>query len=221
MNRNFILKGLLVLSMFFIVVCGYFFFKGEVQINNMKKLSQRSYQMAEKNKDIQIKSFVNLSSDEESNERPTEQQISDAIKNISKVQEQLVGTIQISAINLNLAILIGSSYNNMLYGACTTENNDIQNLETGRGNLTLSSHNTGTQNMLFTSIVNIPYGSEITVRNYEGKSFKYSVDKKYKIEADKKEEVVRENSDNILTLITCDIPYKTQYRDIVVASRVE
>ncbi|EHQ8840319.1 class A sortase, partial [Enterococcus faecalis] len=88
-------------------------------------------------------------------ERPTVEMIREAQKNFSKVKNDVLGTISIPSIDLEMPILQGDSFEKMLYGACTV----LPKQTMGKGNYTLAAHNAGVDGLMFSSLNKVSKGA--------------------------------------------------------------
>ncbi|HAP4790782.1 TPA: class A sortase, partial [Enterococcus faecalis] len=104
-------------------------------------------------------------------ERPTINTIQNAQENFNEVSDSVLGSIEIDSIQLKLPILMGDSFDNMLYGACTVLPKQIM----GKGNYALASHNAGYEGLLFTSLNKVSVGDLVKLNDREGHSFTYKV----------------------------------------------
>ena len=77
-------------------------------------------------------------------ERPSVKTIQSAQVNFNEVSDSVLGSIEIDSIQLKLPILMGDSFDNMLYGACTVLSKQMM----GKGNYALASHNAGYEGLL-------------------------------------------------------------------------
>jgi len=97
--------------------------------------------------------------------------IQNAQENFNEVSDSVLGSIEIDSIQLKLPILMGDSFDNMLYGACTV----LSKQTMGKGNYALASHNAGYEGLLFTSLNKVSVGDLVKLNDREGHSFIYKV----------------------------------------------
>ncbi|HIB1928149.1 class A sortase [Enterococcus faecium] len=116
-----------------------------------------------------------------------------------------LGTIEISSIDLNLAIFKGKPFVNienkddlMLYGAVTNK----QNQKMGKGNYVLASHIVSNSNLLFTSINHLENGDTIVLKD-SAYTYKYTVYNNFIVSNDETWILNDIKDYSILTLYTC------------------
>lgn len=149
-------------------------------------------------------------------ERPTLEEINHAQSNREGMSDQVVGEIEIPAIQLKLSILEGTTYQKMLYGATTLLANPIM----GRGNYALASHNMGVEGSMFTSIYQLKEGEDIYLKDKQGKTYHYQVISNDVVDFRNTEKLNLTRKPTI-TLITCQTVQTTDNRVIVQGELVE
>ncbi|CAC9764380.1 hypothetical protein IE044AEMC_01493 [Enterococcus faecalis] len=148
-------------------------------------------------------------------ERPTIKTIQNVQENFNEVSDSVLGSIEIDSIQLKLPILIGDSFDNMLYGACTV----LPKQTMGKGNYALASHNAGYEGLLFTSLNKVSVGDLIKVNDRSGHSFIYKVKEQRHVDMTDTT-MLNLTRKPTLTLITCDQATKTTGRIIVIAELI-
>ncbi|MDN3201698.1 class A sortase [Enterococcus faecalis] len=148
-------------------------------------------------------------------ERPTVEMIREAQKNFSKVKNDVLGTISIPSIDLEMPILQGDSFEKMLYGACTV----LQKQTMGKGNYTLAAHNAGVDGLMFSSLNKVSKGSLIMLQDRSGHVYNYKVKEQRHVDMTDTS-ILNLTRKPTLTLITCDKATKTTGRIVVIAELV-
>ncbi|EHU8854487.1 class A sortase [Enterococcus faecalis] len=148
-------------------------------------------------------------------ERPSVKTIQNAQENFNEVSDSVLGSIEIDSIQLKLPILMGDSFDNMLYGACTV----LSKQTMGKGNYALASHNAGYEGLLFTSLNKVSVGDLVKLNDREGHSFIYKVKEQKHVDMTDTT-MLNLTRKPTLTLITCDQATKTTGRIIVIAELV-
>lgn len=148
-------------------------------------------------------------------ERPTVEMIREAQKNFSKVKNDVLGTISIPSIDLEMPILQGDSFEKMLYGACTV----LPKQTMGKGNYTLAAHNAGVDGLMFSSLGNVAVGEIITLQDRSGHVYNYNVKEQRHVDMTDTS-ILNLTRKPTLTLITCDKATKTTGRIVVIAELV-
>ncbi|WP_110933006.1 class D sortase [Paenibacillus bouchesdurhonensis] len=132
-------------------------------------------------------------------------------------EEEGIGTIIIDSIDLKLPVLEGASKQNLQHAAAhMTETAPLGKI----GNAAIAAHRSRTTGRLFNRLGEVAVGDEIVVRS-KGEQFVYSV---YQISVVKPTDVsVLEgnDSDRVLTLITCEPLVNPTHRLIVHAKQAE
>jgi LPXTG-site transpeptidase (sortase) family protein len=122
----------------------------------------------------------------------------------------ITGSIVIPSLNINLAIVEGSTDENLYKGATTL----IEGKKMGQGNYSLAGHHMKDDSLFFSQLENIKKGSKIYLTDFEYIYVYESTDIK----------TVHETETDILkahpgksevTLITCDRPTATELRTVV------
>ena len=131
------------------------------------------------------------------------------------MSDSVLGSIEIDSIQLKLPILMGDSFDNMLYGACTV----LSKQTMGKGNYALASHNAGYEGLLFTSLNKVSVGDLVKLNDREGHSFIYKVKEQKHVDMTDTT-MLNLTRKPTLTLITCDQATKTTGRIIVIAELV-
>lgn len=148
-------------------------------------------------------------------ERPTTETLQKAQENFNQVKDNILGTIRIASIGLEMPILEGDSFEKMLYGACTV----LPKQTMGKGNYTLAAHNAGVDGLMFSSLGNVAVGETITLQDRSGHVYNYKVkEQRYVNMTDTS--ILNLTRKPTLTLITCDQATKTDGRIVVIAEMV-
>ncbi|MGL9942430.1 MULTISPECIES: class A sortase [Enterococcus] len=158
---------------------------------------------------------ISTSVDLSEGERPTVEMIREAQKNFSKVKNDVLGTIRIPSIGLEMPILQGDSFEKMLYGACTV----LPKQTMGKGNYTLAAHNAGVDGLMFSSLGNVAVGETITLQDRSGHVYNYKVKEQRHVDMTDTS-ILNLTRKPTLTLITCDKATKTTGRIVVIAELV-
>lgn len=148
-------------------------------------------------------------------ERPTVETLQEAQKDFEQVKDDILGTIRIASIGLEMPILEGDSFEKMLYGACTV----LPKQTMGKGNYTLAAHNAGVDGLMFSSLGNVAVGETITLQDRSGHVYNYKVKKQRHVNMTDTS-ILNLTRKPTLTLITCDQATKTDGRIVVIAEMV-
>lgn len=145
-------------------------------------------------------------------ERPTVETLQEAQKDFEQVKDDILGTIRIASIGLEMPILEGDSFEKMLYGACTV----LPKQTMGKGNYTLAAHNAGVDGLMFSSLENVAVGETITLQERSGHIYNYKVKEQRHVNMTDTS-ILNLTRKPTLTLITCDQATKTDGRIVVIA----
>ncbi|WP_242384468.1 class A sortase [Enterococcus faecalis] len=145
-------------------------------------------------------------------ERPTVETLQEAQKDFEQVKDDILGTIRIASIGLEMPILEGDSFEKMLYGACTV----LPKQTMGKGNYTLAAHNAGVDGLMFSSLGNVAVGETITLQDRSGHVYNYKVKEQRHVNMTETS-ILNLTRKQTLTLITCDQATKTDGRIVVIA----
>ncbi|EGO8405526.1 class A sortase [Enterococcus faecalis] len=148
-------------------------------------------------------------------ERPTVETLQEAQKDFEQVKDDILGTIRISSIGLEMPILEGDSFEKMLYGACTV----LPKQTMGKGNYTLAAHNAGVDGLMFSSLGNVAVGEIITLQDRSGRVYNYKVKEQRHVNMTDTS-ILNLTRKPTLTLITCDQATKTDGRIVVIAELI-
>ncbi|EGO8595119.1 class A sortase [Enterococcus faecalis] len=148
-------------------------------------------------------------------ERPTVETLQEAQKDFEQVKDDILGTIRIASIGLEMPILEGDSFEKMLYGACTV----LSKQTMGKGNYTLAAHNAGVDGLMFSSLENVAVGETITLQDRSGHVYNYKVKEQRHVNMTDTS-ILNLTRKPTLTLITCDQATKTDGRIVVIAEMV-
>ncbi|EGO7892786.1 class A sortase [Enterococcus faecalis] len=148
-------------------------------------------------------------------ERPTVETLQEAQKDFEQVKDDILGTIRIASIGLEMPILEGDSFEKMLYGACTV----LPKQTMGKGNYTLAAHNAGVDGLMFSSLGNVAVGETITLQDRLGHVYNYKVKEQRHVNMTDTS-ILNLTRKPTLTLITCDQATKTDGRIVVIAEMV-
>lgn len=131
----------------------------------------------------------------------------------AEIDAPVIGTIIVPDINLHLPILKGVSNSNLLIGAGTLK----EEQEMGLGNYALASHNMSNPNLLFSPLHRSEIGMNVYITDMEY-VYEYVIHT-HKIIEPTQTEVIQDQSEPMLTLITCN--YNGERRLLVQAEFVE
>ncbi|RBS17137.1 sortase [Enterococcus faecalis] len=145
-------------------------------------------------------------------ERPTVEILQEAQKDFEQIKDDILGTIRIASIGLEMPILEGDSFEKMLYGACTV----LPKQTMGKGNYTLAAHNAGVDGLMFSSLGNVAVGETITLQDRSGHVYNYKVKEQRHVNMTDTS-ILNLTRKPTLTLITCDQATKTDGRIVVIA----
>ncbi len=148
-------------------------------------------------------------------ERPTVETLQEAQKDFEQVKDDILGTIRIASIGLEMPILEGDSFEKMLYGACTV----LPKQTMGKGNYTLAAHNAGVAGLMFSSLGNVAVGETITLQDRSEHVYNYKVKEQRHVNMTDTS-ILNLTRKPTLTLITCDQATKTDGRIVVIAEMV-
>lgn len=148
-------------------------------------------------------------------ERPTVETLQEAQKDFEQVKDDILGTIRISSIGLEMPILEGDSFEKMLYGACTV----LPKQTMGKGNYALAAHNAGVDGLMFSSLGNVAVGETITLQDRSGHVYNYKVKEQRHVSMTDTS-ILNLTRKSTLTLITCDQATKTDGRIVVIAELI-
>jgi sortase A len=146
-------------------------------------------------------------------DRPTIKELSmfKGSKAYKQTVQTAIGKITIPKLNLELPILAGTTNNHLKAGATTYRSNQVN----GKGNYVLLGHNMGQKHVLFSDLKQLSLGDKIKVQTADATKV-YTVTRK-QIVSERQGEVLRNTSDNRLTLVTCDKGTATSNRLVVTA----
>ncbi|ELY1999583.1 class A sortase [Enterococcus faecalis] len=148
-------------------------------------------------------------------ERPTPEEIKAAHKNFNQVRNDIVGTLTISSIGLEMPILTGDSFNQMLYGACEV----LSKQTMGQGNYPLAAHNAGIPGLMFSSLKDVQLGDKVTLTDRNNQSWTYEITEKKNVDMTDTS-ILNSTLRPRVTLITCDQETETTGRDVVIAELI-
>lgn len=148
-------------------------------------------------------------------ERPTVETLQEAQKDFEQVKDDILGTIRIASIGLEMPILEGDSFEKMLYGACTV----LPKQTMGKRNYALAAHNAGVDGLMFSSLGNVAVGETITLQDRSGHVYNYRVKEQRHVNMTDTS-ILNLTRKPTLTLITCDQPTKTDGRIVVIAELI-
>ncbi|MBP1047138.1 class A sortase [Enterococcus sp. BWM-S5] len=226
----FLLKENIVLIVLvftiFVIGGGFYFaaqYKYDVIFDNQLKLLEvaRTREQA----DLQpIQEKMRKKSQESSSEsiqeeitRPTIADLKNAEQHIEEVQENVIAEVEIPNLGLNVPILEGVTDQNLMFGAATY----FENQRPGEGNYVLLSHNVReNSNILFSNLNQVTEGMVVYIKQ-AGETYKYRVTGSEVVKSNEGSKVFKKSEEPILTMITCEIAYKTPNRRVVYAEYFE
>nr|MDH3162639.1 class A sortase [Bacillus licheniformis] len=125
---------------------------------------------------------------------------------LDRESKAVIGRITISAVNLKLPILKGTTNQNLLYGATTMRPDQ----KMGEGNYPLAGHHMKRESLLFGPLLNIEKGDTVKITDFK-KDYIYAVTSKQFI-SEMDTDVIQETKKKEITLITCDKAVRTEGR---------
>ncbi|WP_100401855.1 class A sortase [Bacillus sp. FJAT-42315] len=127
----------------------------------------------------------------------------------------VIGVITIPDVDIELPILKGTTNANLLIGAATMRPDQ----QMGQGNYALAGHHTRSKDQFFGHVPELKKGADIYVTDKKNK-YHYKVTEN-KIISETETDVINDTTENKITLITCDVPTKTNKRVMVQGVLVE
>ncbi|MEH2980258.1 MULTISPECIES: class A sortase [Bacillati] len=133
-------------------------------------------------------------------------------KEVAKLKEGTVGIISIPSLKINLAILEGSTKENLYKGATTLKENQYM----GEGNYSLAGHHMKDETLFFSQLENIEQGDLIYLTDNEY-IYTYKAESKKTVH-ETQTSILDDHNKKEITLITCDRATSTEYRTVVTGS---
>ncbi|WP_338751209.1 class A sortase [Bacillus sp. FJAT-52991] len=127
----------------------------------------------------------------------------------------VIGIITIPDIHIELPILKGTTNDNLLIGAATMR----EDQQMGQGNYPLAGHHTRSEEQFFGRVPELKKGADIYLTDKKNK-YHYKVTEN-KVISETETDVINDTTENKITLITCDVPTKTNKRVMVQGVLVE
>ena len=161
---------------------------------------QKEHKIQEVNEDLLIEFFEEQETIE-TKEEVSEEPVIEEKKEVQVNQEKYLGVLEIKKINLKRGFYKKESKNN-------NENKNIKLLKESdmpdkeNGNVIIAGHSGNSYVSFFRKLPNLVEGDDAII-HYEGKSYIYSLIKKYEIEKTGTAHIVRNGKNSTLTLITC------------------
>lgn len=223
LKENSVLIVLIVVT--FSIAGGFYFasrYKYDVIFDNQLKLlevarTRTKADLQPVQEQVKKKSKQEPAAQTEEVTRPTIADLKNAEQHIEQVQENVIAEVEIPNLDLNVPILKGVTDQNLMFGAATY----FENQEPGSGNYVLLSHNVReNSNILFSNLNQVTEGMVVYIKQ-AGETFKYRVTGSEVVKNTEGNKVFKESDKPILTLITCEIAYKTPNRLVVYAEYYE
>lgn len=123
-----------------------------------------------------------------------------------------IGKIAIPSVDLQLAVLEGTTQNHLMVGATTMQSDQVM----GEGNYSLAGHHMRSEHALFSLLMKIKKGAAIYLTDGTT-NYHYQVSRTMLVN-EKEVSVLKDTDSPQLTLITCDKPTATDKRWIVQAT---
>ncbi|PGM76351.1 class A sortase [Bacillus cereus] len=136
------------------------------------------------------------------------------VKNAKFTKKNALAKLTIQKFNFSVPIYANATEKHLLIGAVTLKNNQML----GKGNYTLAGHNMSRSGVLFSDVPKLKEGDVITIEdNY--KKYKYTVVTN-KIVSPNNSEVLEDDQQNKLTLVTC-LSIKDNSKRVIVTALLE
>ncbi|PFZ35171.1 class A sortase [Bacillus wiedmannii] len=136
------------------------------------------------------------------------------VKNAKFTKKNALAKLTIQKFNFSVPIYANATEKHLLIGAVTLKNNQVL----GKGNYTLAGHNMSRSGVLFSDVPKLKEGDVITIEdNY--KKYKYTVVTN-KIVLPNNSEVLEDDQQNKLTLVTC-LSIKDNSKRVIVTALLE
>ncbi|MGX5430367.1 class A sortase [Bacillus cereus] len=136
------------------------------------------------------------------------------VKNAKFTKKNALAKLTIQKFNFSVPIYANATEKHLLIGAVTLKNNQVL----GKGNYTLAGHNMSRSGVLFSDVPKLKEGDVITIEdNY--KKYKYTVITN-KIVSPNNSEVLEDDQQNKLTLVTC-LSIKDNSKRVIVTALLE
>jgi LPXTG-site transpeptidase (sortase) family protein len=140
---------------------------------------------------------------EEIQENLTEElsEVEEVKKEAKPVNYNYMAVLEIPNINLKRGLVdITSKYNDVKYNLEILKGSNMPNILTS--NLIIAGHNGNTNVSFFKSLDKLKTGDKIFLY-YEGKKYEYSFEFSYEVNKNGSIEIIRDDSETAITLITC------------------
>ncbi|WP_167630359.1 class A sortase [Listeria valentina] len=156
--------------------------------------------------------------------QPTENQLSQVVEapklrevfqNFAENKANLaskIGQIAIPSIDLQLAVLEGTTQNHLMVGATTMQPDQVM----GEGNYSLAGHHMRSEHALFSPLMKIKKGAAVYLT--DGTTNYYYQVSRTMLVNEKEVSVLKDTESPRLTLVTCDKPTATDKRWVVQAT---
>lgn len=136
------------------------------------------------------------------------------VKNAKFTKKNALAKLTIQKFNFSVPIYANATEKHLLIGAVTLKNNQVL----GKGNYTLAGHNMSRSGVLFSDVPKLKEGDVITIEdNY--KKYKYTVITN-KIVSPNNSEVLEDDQQNKLTLVTC-LSIKDNSKRVIITALLE
>lgn len=159
-----------------------------------------SYHFVEQQNEEKILDFFQTSSEESKEETP--------IKQTKHIEENYIAVIEIPSIHLKRGLVNpNSSKNHIQYNIQIIQPSNMPNVS--KGVFILASHNGNSAVSFFRYLSELTIGDVIYVY-YQGYQYIYRFDNQYDIEKNGQAEIIRDNNQTTIVLITCKNNNKTK-----------
>ncbi|MFE5473809.1 class A sortase [Bacillus safensis] len=149
-----------------------------------------------------------------SNESLTVAKMDEVKKDINKQLESktgdVLGMVAIPSVGIDLAILKGSTKDNLYKGATTLKDNQLM----GKGNYTLAGHHMKDETLFFGKLHEMKVSDKILLTDKKN-IYVYVMTKRKNIH-ETEVDILNDGKGSEVTLITCDKPTSTEYRTVVI-----
>ncbi|QII26958.1 class A sortase [Bacillus paralicheniformis] len=138
------------------------------------------------------------------------------VKENDELEDGVSGMVSIPSLDINLAIIEGSTKENLYKGATTLK--DHQRM--GEGNYSLAGHHMKDESLFFGRLEEIKYGAKVLLTDKET-IYIYQINNKKTVHETQIDILNDHPNKTELTLITCDRPTSTEYRTVVTGNLVK
>ena len=133
------------------------------------------------------------------------------------VEENIVGTLYIEKLDVELPIYLGATIENMKYGAVHLSHTSLP-IGTTNSNVVLAAHRGAVRHKMFRDIEKMEIGDEVKITNF-WEELTYKVTSTKIIEPNEVSKVLIQQGKDMITLITCHPYTKNTHRYVVYCER--